>query len=158
MDVDNLIRNLRALGRAQTIIADIQLQHFMTRVGLQVAAGVIALFGLLMLELAAFWALRDVWGEVIAALALGGANFAIALFLLLVAALRRPGRELDVAREVQTTAIQSLQLDARTLQNDVVSFASAVRHPFETVIPTIVVPLVTMLVQSLRRKKPDPEA
>lgn len=45
--------------------------------------------------------------------------------------------------------------DARALQHEVVSLTNAVRHAFETVVPAAIVPLVTMLPQSLRRKKPD---
>lgn len=155
MDVDSLIRNLRALLRANAIIADIQLQNLAVRLGLQAFAALIAVFGLLLLELAAYWALKDLWSPVSAAIALAAANFAIAIVLLLIAVWRKPGRDLEVAREVHSAAIQGLQADARALQGEVVSLTNAVKHPFETVVPAAIVPLVTMLLQSLRRKKPD---
>jgi hypothetical protein len=155
MDVDSLIRNARALWRAEKIIADIQLQNLAVRLGLQAFAALIAIFGLLMLELAAFWALRDMWSEIKAAVVLAVANFALALILMMIAVWRKPGRELDVAREVQTTAIQSLQADARALHGDVASFANAVKHPFETVVPAAIIPLVTLLIQYLRQRKPN---
>ena len=69
--MDRFINNLRVLWRTERAIADIKLRHALARSGLNVAAAVLALIALLMFEVAAFFALRDLWSTTIAALVLG---------------------------------------------------------------------------------------
>ena len=59
--MDRFINNLRVLWRTERAIADIKLRHALARSGLNVAAAVLALIALLMFEVAAFFALRDLW-------------------------------------------------------------------------------------------------
>jgi hypothetical protein len=135
MKMDNLIRNIRVLWRAETIIADIKLRHLMMRSGLHAFAALVAVFGLLMFEMAAYFALILVWNPIWAAVALGAINFAIAAVLMLVASRQQPGRELELANEVQKSAVEALNQDAQALQ---------------------AVPLVGMLAKGLRKPKAPP--
>jgi hypothetical protein len=158
MNIDSLTRNLRVLWRAEKIMADIQLQHLLMRVVLFAVAALVAVMGLLMAELALFWVLKDMWSAIMAAAALAGANFALALVLVVIALWRKPGRELEMAREVQTTAIQGLQADAQAIQGEVASFAGAFRNPLESVVPALIVPLATILLKNIRKWKDTPKA
>jgi hypothetical protein len=54
--------------------------------GLRAFAALIAAFGLLMLELSAYFALVQIWRAISAAAILGAVNFAIAAILFVVAA------------------------------------------------------------------------
>ncbi|NWG24134.1 MAG: phage holin family protein [Pseudorhodoplanes sp.] len=157
MNIDSLTRNLRVLWRAEKIMADIQLQHLLMRVVLFAVAALIAVMGLLLAELALFWMLKDVWSAIAAAAVLAGANFALALALVAIAIWRKPGRELEMAREVQTAAIQGLQADAQAIQGEVASFAGAFRNPMESVVPALIVPLATILMKSFRKWKDAPK-
>ena len=56
MNTDNVVKHLRALWRTDRIIADIRLRQMLTSLGLRAFAALIAAFGLLMLELAAYFA------------------------------------------------------------------------------------------------------
>jgi hypothetical protein len=150
--MDRLVNNLRVLWRTERAIAEIKLRHALARSGLNVAAGMLALIGLLMFEVAAFFALRDAWNTIAAALILGAVNFAFAGILLLVADRKRPGRELDLANEIHKNTMDALQADARLLQADIASFGQALRHPLDGV-AALIVPLATMLMSSLKKPK-----
>ncbi|MET0866999.1 MAG: phage holin family protein [Pseudorhodoplanes sp.] len=149
--MDRLINNLRVLWRTERAIADIKLRHALARSGLNVAAAVLALVGFLMFEVAAFYALRDLWNTIIAALILGAANFIIAGILLLIANGKKPGRELDLANEINRNTMDALQADARLLQADVQAFGQALKHPLDGA-AALIVPLATMLMNAMKKK------
>jgi hypothetical protein len=149
--MDRFINNLRVLWRTERAIADIKLRHALARSGLNVAAAVLALIGLLMFEVAAFYALRDVWSTIVAALVLGVINLVLAGILLLIADRRKPGRELDLANEIHKNTMDALQADARLLQADVASFGQALKHPVDSLLP-LIVPLATIVINALKKK------
>ncbi len=153
--MDRLINNLRVLWRTERAIAEIKMRHVIARSGLNVAAGVLAVIGLLMFEVAAFYALREFWNTIAAALILGAVNFLIAGILLLIADRKKPGRELELANEIQESTMQALQADARLLQAEFASFGQVLRHPLDSALP-LIVPLATMVINAL--KKPKGEA
>jgi hypothetical protein len=149
--MDRLINNLRVLWRTERAIADIKLRHALARSGLNVAAAVLALIGLLMFEVAAFYALRDYWSTIVAALILGVVNLLLAGILLLIADRKKPGRELELANEIHKNTMDALQADARLLQADVASFGQALKHPLDSVLP-LIVPLATIVINALKKK------
>lgn len=149
--MDRLVNNLRVLWRTERAIAEIKMRHVIARSGLHVAAGLLALIGLLMLEVAAFYALRAYWNTIAAALILGALNFVLAGVLLLVADRKKPGRELELANEIHDHTMQALQADARLLQADIASFGQALKHPLDSTLP-LIVPLATMLINAFKKK------
>nr|WP_249803550.1 phage holin family protein [Bradyrhizobium sp. 21] len=138
---------MRVLWRTDRIIADIRLRHLLTGLGLRTFAALIAAFGLLMLELSAYFALVQIWSAVAAAAALGTINFVIAGLLFFVAGRPPSGRDIELANEIHGASIEALQLEARALQAEV---SGAVHHPLSTVVP-VLVPLIAVLVKNLRR-------
>ena len=118
MNTENVVKNLRVLWRTDRIIADIRMRHMLVGLGLRAFAALIAAFGLLMLELSAYFALVQIWSAISAAAILGAVNFAIAAVLLFLVAARPPtGRELELANEIHGSSIDALQLEARALQS-----------------------------------------
>ena len=85
MNTENIVKNLRVLWRTDRIIADIRMRHMLIGLGLRAFAALIAAFGLLMLELSAYFALVQIWSAIFAAAILGGVNFAIAAILFMIA-------------------------------------------------------------------------
>ena len=71
MNSENMVKNLRALWRTDRIIAEIRMRHMLVGLGLRAFAALIAAFGLLMLELAAYFALVQIWSAISAASILG---------------------------------------------------------------------------------------
>jgi membrane protein implicated in regulation of membrane protease activity len=156
VNTENVVKHLRVLWRTDRIIADIRLRHMLVGLGLRAFAALIAAFGLLMLELAAYFALVQIWSAILAAAILGGINFLIAAILFLVAAREPSGRELDLANEIHGTSMEMLQQEARALQAQV---SGAVHHPLNGLVP-LLVPLITIVIKSLRTPaaKPAPAA
>jgi hypothetical protein len=162
--MDNVVRHLRILWRADSIIAEIYLRLLVTRSGLFSFAGLIAVFGLLMLNLAGYLALEQVWGRVWAAVAMGLIDFLISLLLIVIAARRKPGRELDLALEVRGIALRGLEDEAAALQAELAAlrdeFRDAkanltrfVKHPLDTALPALIGPLGTLVLKSIKKHR-----
>nr|WP_157327406.1 phage holin family protein [Bradyrhizobium cajani] len=138
---------MRVLWRTDRIIADIRLRHLLIGLGLRAFAALIGAFGLLMLELAAYFALVQIWNAIAAAAILGAVNFLIAAVLFVIAGRPPSGRDIELANEIHGASIEALQLEARALQAQV---SGAVRHPLSTVVP-VLVPLIAIIVKNLRK-------
>jgi len=146
VNTENVVKHLRVLWRTDRIIADIRLRHLLIGLGLRAFAALIASFGLLMLELSAYFALVQIWSAIAAAAILGTVNFAIAAVLFVVAGRPPSGRDIELANEIHGASIEALQLEARALQAQV---SGAVHHPLSTIVP-VLVPLIAIIVKSLR--------
>jgi membrane protein implicated in regulation of membrane protease activity len=145
---ENVVKHLRALWRTDRIIAEIRMRHMLIGLGLRAFAALIAAFGLLMLELSAYFALVQIWSAISAAAVLGAVNFGIAAILFLVAGRPPHGRELELASEIHDSAVEALQLEARALQSQV---SGAIHNPLNGILPLLIVPLITIIIKSLKR-------
>jgi len=152
---ENVVKQLRVLWRTDRIIAEIRMRHMLVGLGLRAFAALIAAFGLLMLELAAYFALVQIWSVILAAAILGVVNFVIAAVLFVVAGRPPAGRELELATEIHGSAVDAPQGEARTLQ---AQFTGMVHHPLNSVLPSVLVPLIMMIVRSLKRSRAAPSA
>jgi hypothetical protein len=153
VNTENVVKNLRVLWRTDRIIADIRMRHMLVGLGLRAFAALIAAFGLLMLELSAYFALVQIWSAISAAAILGALNFVIATILFVVAARAPSGRELELANEIHASSVDALQLEARALQSQM---SGMIHHPLNGVLPLLIVPLITIIIKSL--KKPSAHA
>ena len=148
MNTEKVVKHLRVLWRTDRIIADIRMRHLLVGMGLRAFAALIAAFGLLMLELSAYFALVQIWSAIFAAAVLGTANFLIAAVLFLIAARPPSGRELELANEIHDSSVEALQLEARALQSQV---SGMIHHPLNGVLPLLIVPLITIIIKSLKK-------
>jgi hypothetical protein len=153
VNTENTVKHLRALWRTDRIIADIKLRHLLMGLGLRAFAALIAAFGLLMLELSAYFALVQIWSAISAAAVLGAVNFAIAALLFAIASRPPSGRELELANEIHGASVDALQLEARALQSEL---SGMIHHPLNGILPLLIVPLITIIIRSL--KKPSASA
>lgn len=154
MNTENVVKHLRALWRTDRIIADIRLRHLLVGLGLRAFPALIAAFGLLMLELSAYFALVHIWSAIAAAAVLGAINFAIAAVLFIVSGHPPSGRDIELANEIHGTSIEALQVEARAFQ---AQFAGAVHHPLSTIVP-VLVPLIAIIIKNMRRASRGPAA
>jgi len=149
VNIENILTNLRVLWRTDRIIADIRMQHLLVGLGLRALAALIAGFGLMMLELSVYFALVQVWSAISAAAILGAVDFVIAAGLFLLAARPPAGRELALATEIHGSSVEALQLEARALQSQL---AGMVQHPLNGILPSLIVPLITVIIRSLKAR------
>ena len=150
MDSERIVRNLRALWRTDRIIAEIRMRHLLVGLGLRAFAALIAGFGLLMLELSAYFALVQICSAVSAAAILGVVNFVIAAVLFVIAGRPPAGRELELASEIHGSAVDALQIEARAMQ---AQLSGMVHHPLNSILPLLVAPLITIIVKSLKKSR-----
>jgi hypothetical protein len=155
VNTENVVKHLRVLSRTDRIIAEIRMRHLLAGLGLRAFAALIAAFGLLMLELSAYFALVQIWSAISAAAILGVVNFAIAAILFAIAARPPSGRELGLANEIHGSAVDALQLEARALQSQA---AGAFHHPLNGLLPLLIVPLITIIINSLKKPAAKPAA
>ena len=148
MNTENIVKNLRVLWRTDRIIADIRMRHMLVGLGLRAFAALIAAFGLLMLELSAYFALVQIWSAIFAAAILGALNFVLAAILFMIAARPPSGRELELATEIHGTSVDALQIEARALQAEL---SGMIHHPLNGILPLLIVPLITIIVRSLKK-------
>lgn len=160
--MDNAVRNLRTLWRVETIIADIRLRQIMARALLRGLAALMGAFAYLMANLSLYLALERAWDSIWAAALVGLGNLLLALLLLVIAQRAKPGRELDLALQVRGDALRALEADAGAIQQQLVGFrdeirdvrdavAGFTRHPFETLLPSILVPLAGAVIKNLKK-------
>jgi hypothetical protein len=160
--MDSLVRNLRVLWRAESIIAEIQVRQALTRSGLRGLAVLLAGFAFLMLNLAGFFVLERIWDPAWASAALAAVNLGLAGLLLALAGRTQPGRDLALAVEVRDTALQALEMDARVLQKQMVDMTEDVRslkkavvgfvrNPMDAVLPSMLIPLAGAVVKSIAK-------
>ena len=150
MNSENVVKNLRALWRTDRIIAEIRLRHMLVGLGLRAFAALIAAFGLVMLELAAYFALVQVWSAIVAAVMLGSVNFGLAVVLFAIAGRSPAGRELELANEIHGSSVDALELEARAMQSQL---SGVVHNPLGSALPMLLVPLITIIVKSLKKSR-----
>lgn len=155
MNPDNVVRNLRALWRADRIIAEIRLRHLLTGLGLKAFAALFAAFGLLMLELAAYFALVQMWSAIVSAAVLGLFNFVVAALIVAIAVRKPSGHELELAGEVHASAIDALQIEAQALHGEI---RGAFHNPLDSVLPSLVIPLIRIAIRGLKGARSQPAA
>jgi len=151
MNTEYVVKHLRVLWRTDRIIADIRMRHLLIGLGLRAFSALIAAFGLLMLELSAYFALVRIWSAISAAAILGVVNFVIAAILFAIAAKPPAGHELELATEIHGSAVDALQTEARAMQ---AQFSGMVHHPINSALPLLLIPLITIIVKSLKKSKP----
>lgn len=149
MSAESIVKNLRVLWRADRIIAEIQMRRMAVGLAAGVFAALFAAFGVMMLELAAYFALVQVWTAITAAVLLGVFNFLLAGLILLVAKGKGSGgREHDMAMALHNSAVETLQLQVRAFDT-----ARSSAHGLEAVLPALIVPAISLLVKTLRRSR-----
>lgn len=155
MQIESLMQSLRALARADSLIADLTFRTRMSQIALSAAALVIALFGAIMLGVAGYLWLRELLGPVFAALTVAAASLALAAILLLVAAGRKPGKEIELAREMHHTALESLVSEVKRTGDASPLGILLGGGTLDRALLGLVAPLAMMLLRMLRGSSAD---
>lgn len=162
--IDDLIANLHLLHKADSLVARIWLNVMARRLGLVVFAGLVAVFGLGMANLAAFYGLQASLGPVWAAAIIAVVDLALAAIVMLVSRSLRPGAEIELAFDIRKMAIESIQADTRDLKTSLdtlgrqvleirESITGFVHNPLDAAAQKLLVPAAVSIIRGLRSKK-----
>jgi len=162
--IDNLVRDLRLLQKADSLIGRIWVHAMARRFGLYAFAGLIAVFGLGMTNLAGFYALQPALGSVWAAALIAIGDFVVAAIVMLIGNSFEPGPEIELAFDVRKMAIEAIQNDARDLKVSIDalgqeirqtkdSIAGFVHNPLDAATHKVLVPAALSIIKGLRSKK-----
>ena len=127
-EIAAIMRHLRVVWRAESLIIDMRLRAILRRTGFFAFAGLIAVFGLAMLNVAAYFALAPIWGDALAMLVVAVADFIIAGILIAIGSRGTSGIELTLAEELRDQAIEAIEIEARNVAEEI---SGAVRRPAE---------------------------
>ena len=164
--IDNLVRDLQLLRKADSLIGKIWLTVIARRFGLVAFAGLISVFGLAMGNVAVFYALQASIGAVWAAASVAVADFAIAAVVLLMARRCEPGPELQLAMDVRHIAVESIQLDASEVKAAIDRLGQEIRdakqtlvgfvhNPLDVAAQKLLIPAAISIVRGLRSKRAE---
>jgi hypothetical protein len=161
---DDLARDVHLLLKADSLIGRIWLNAMARRFGLKVFAGLIAVFGLGMTNVAGFYALQPLVGPIWAAAIVAVADFVLAAILILMARNSQPGPEIELALDVRKMAIEAIQADARDLKQTVDGLGQQIRdtrnaiagfaqNPLDAAAHKLLIPAALSLIKGLRARK-----
>lgn len=149
-------RNISIALRAERLIAQRHMAVLRNQTGLMAAAGLVAGIGLIMVNMAAYFALNTSLASYWAALIVAVANFLLAI--LLATSANRLSADADVqgATEVRDMAIEDLEAEFNSAISDVKEVATdiqqMVKNPLGAAIPALIVPLAEVLLKTGKKK------
>jgi len=154
--MNRISRNISIALRAERLIAQRHMAVIRNQTGLLAAAGLVAGIGLIMVNVAAYFALSTSLSPQWAALIVAIANFLLAVLLAVSA--NRLSAEADVqgATEVRDMALEDLEAEFVMAVTEVKDVATDIRqmvkNPLGTALPALVVPLAETLLKSGKKK------
>ena len=162
--VEDLVDKLHAIRQSDTIIGRLWFGALTRRLGLVALAGLIAIFGLGMTNVAGFYALLESEGPVWAAGVVAMVDFVLAAIVILVSKRVKPDPEIEQAFDARNSAIQSLRADLSDLRTAVDAFAQDIRDakdsilefahdPLDAAVKKLLIPAATSFISGLRTKK-----
>ena len=162
--IDDLVRDLHLLQKADSLIGKIWLKVMARRFGLFIFAGLIAVFGLGMTNVAGFYALQVSVGPIWAAVIVAIADFVLATIVMLLARNSAPGPEIELALDVRKMAIDAIQEDARDLKVTIDALGQEIRdakdaiagfvhNPLDAATHKLLIPAAISIIRGLRSKK-----
>jgi hypothetical protein len=155
------VRHLKVLWTAERMLGEIKIRTLTQKIIFAAIAALAGLFGLGMLNLAAFFALQPQLGLAGSALLVGFANLAFAGVLVFFASKLAPGPEVKIVEDVREMALADLEAEAEAVQNEIrlvrdeimsvhASVSRLLKNPLEMLAPKSIIPLVAGAVQLIK--------
>lgn len=159
-----LAHSLKVFWRSERLLKANELRLNIKRVQLTGVASLVAVFGLLMLNLAMFFAVAPYWGQALAALTVAVIDLALAALLMAWARQLKPPAEVEMVREVRDMALSEIEHEIDLAHAELLALRKDVRHlvrnPADALLPGLLAPLLSGAAKGLksRRSKSKGEA
>ncbi len=150
MNLQSLARNLRIYFRIEMIMAEARLKFMARKAGLMALALALAVFGLALLNVGLFAFLLPIWGPVWTPVGLGGINLLLALVAVILAAVAKPGAELELAEDMRKVTASAIERD---LTSGAAGLGALGTYLEGGRTLSLVVPALSAIIGALRKKK-----
>ena len=153
--MSRISRNISIILRSERLIAQRRMAVLRRQTGMMVAAGIAAGVGLIMLNVAAYFALVEYLSQPLSALCIALANIGVAAVLVSAANKQNVSTEVSAVTEVRDLAMADLELEIQDATEEAKVLAQSVhrmaRDPFGTVAPGLISAVITAIVANLKK-------
>ena len=154
--MERFVYSLRVLWRTDRLLTQNEMRLLSQKLQFNALAGLVALFGLVMLSLAVFFALVPHWGHSLAALAVGGADVVLAVLLVSYSGSIKPAPEVEMIKEMRDAALNDLKEEVAQADVELVALKDEahrfLRNPVEALLPAALGPLMGAAVRGLNSR------
>ena len=112
-------QKIRLLTRAEMALLRIHMRVAAKQSALYATAILLVLLSVLMLNVAAYFALNESFGKDVAALIVAAVNAVLAIILMLIASRTKPGPEAEMAQEIRDLAVAEINADVDRIRDGV---------------------------------------
>lgn len=155
--MEHIVRSLKVFWRSERLIRQNDLRLATQKILFLALAGLVALFGLVMLSISVFFALVPHFGQAIAALTVGGTDIIIAAILVIYAQSIKPAEEVKMVSEVRDMAISDIEEEIASTGAELAAFRDEarkfIRNPIDMLLPAAMGPLLAAVVKGVRSSK-----
>ncbi|MGW8194223.1 MAG: phage holin family protein [Desulforhopalus sp.] len=155
--MERFVRGFKVFWRAERFLKQKEFGLMVQRVQLNVLAALVAVFGLVMLSLAIFFALVPYLGQSLAALCVGGFDLLLALGLMFYSASLKPVEEIDIVREMRDKALKDMEEEIALAEAELTGLRDDarrfIRNPIDVLLPAAIGPLLSAVSKGVRSAK-----
>jgi len=144
--MEHFLRSLKVFWRSERLLRENELRLLSQKIQCNALAGLVALFGLVMLSLSVFFALVPYMGNALAALSVGGTDLVLAAVLVAYGRSLKPAEEAKMVKEMRDMAVSDMENEMIKAEAEFTALRSEarkfVRNPVESLLPVVLSPLV----------------
>jgi hypothetical protein len=152
-----LARSLKVAWRSEQLLRQNEFRLGIKKLQLNALAGLVAIFGLVMLSLALFFVLVPYWGQALAALTIATIDLALAGILVAYAGSLKPAAEVEMVKEVRDLAMGDIEEEIALAEAEFVQLKDDVsrfiRNPLDVLLPGAIGPLLGAVTRGLGSAK-----
>jgi len=155
--MERFLQSFRILWRSERLITEHQFRLGVQRVQFNALSALVAFFGLVMLNVSAFYALVPYSGHALAALMVGGPDLVLAAALTAYARTLKPPAEVEMVKEMRDMAgndikkeVALVEAEIGVLTDDARKF---LRNPVDMLLPGAIGPLLGAVTRGLGSSK-----
>jgi hypothetical protein len=155
--MEHLARSLKMVWRSERLLLKNDFRLTLQKIQLSALAGLVGILGLVMVNLAVFFALTPHMGQSLAALCVGGIDLVLAFLLIVRAGSLKPAPEIEMVKEMRAMAFADVEEELSLAEAEVIALKNEVhefvRNPLDTLVPGAIVGLLEAVVRSVAARK-----
>ena len=149
--MNRISRNISIVLRAEQSIARRRMAVLRNQSGLMVFAGLVAVVGIIMLNVAAFYELSTTMSPQKSALIIALVNLVLAVVLVVIASRMSAAKDIQPMEELRDLAISDLEIEIQSATDELSDIGKSVRRmahdPLGSLLPSVIVPLLAGLIR-----------